>query len=304
LSTAEGTISQIDSQYKDILKLIRETQEKVSEESLSLDEARVVVSEVVRFQRFLEAEGLRLAAFKGAAYFDRASNRFNAIVEKCTSVKNEKTYYYTVGSYQYAYYAQGLTPEVRRFFSLCKNVDKQNQIKSVLGMRELLEDMELDFVEFFADLRLMTESEIFPFEKRMVLKDKLVRSSYADVVDNLESAEQNLTATPPHMKDVLPNCRLAIEAMFYSLMQKKGVTPKRKFAFDLATFSQSHPEVIDDGTKQMIQGVFSYLSVKGAHAISPTDKANLDEINLGLEQTYSMISLLLSKAGSGSPAGG
>lgn len=296
MSTSESMISEIDSAYHSAISLVSAIQGKFKNDAMPIDDGRQLLDGIVKFQRFMESRELRLRAYKGAPYYDRASGIFVGILERTRSTEPVRTIRYAdFEGFGQVYYGKGLTMIAREFLGACRTPSRNLQKATLIALRAVLDEMEPDLVEFYADLRLMTESEIFPFEKRMELKDRLVRSGFSDVVDNLESAEQNLSSSPPHLKDVLPNCRLSIEAMFYSLMERKGVPPKRKFSFDLATFSQTHPEVIDDGTKQMIQGVFSYLSVKGSHAISPTDKAVLPEIELGLEMTYRMISLLLSK---------
>lgn len=291
MSTAESMISEIDTEYQSILNLVKDLMKKKTDQ-LTIQDGRNLLAKLLGFQRFMEARELSLKVFKGAAYFERASATFHTIVERTRSDKAQENFYFRATMF---HSSGGLSVEARSFFNTFRSNDNDLRTGTLIGMNMILEKMEPDLAEFYADLRLMAESEVFPVERRMILKDKLIRAGYTNVVELLESAEQNLTTSPPHLRDVLPNCRSSLEAMFYKLMESKGQLPTRKFSIDLAAFSVSHPNLIDNGTKQMIQGVYSFLSVKGSHAMSPTDKAAIGEIELGMEQTYRMLSLLLAK---------
>jgi hypothetical protein len=83
--------------------------------------------------------------------------------------------------------------------------------------------------------------------------------------------------------------------MLYELLRHEGISPVKKFSIDLNELCQKRPEIVDDATKRLIQGIYSYLSLKGSHAFSSVDEEDGSESEFGLGETYRVLSLLLAK---------
>lgn len=130
-------------------------------------------------------------------------------------------------------------------------------------------------------------------EVRLKVKDQLIEQRFKEVANFLEMAEENYALTPPHFKDTLANCRNALDDMIMILVEKIGLAPVHRFAQDVDTLVKKG--IIDEDTKKVIYGVWSYLSNKGAHPYSTIDEKSIAEVDFGLEQTYSTISQLLTK---------
>jgi hypothetical protein len=129
----------------------------------------------------------------------------------------------------------------------------------------------------------------------MRLKDGLLRHGFREVVEYLEDAEKNLYMSPPHLKDTLSNSRNAVESMLYELLRRHTITPVKKFSIDLSELNKKDKELVDEGTKALLQGTYSFLSVRGSHAFSPTESKDLSDAEFGLDQTYRMLSHIMTK---------
>src|SRR5579862_7427963 len=180
---------------------------------LSLDEAKKIYTKMVEYQRFLELRQQRLNVYSGTAYFTRASAIFEKIVDR--SRTNKETVILEVSNSHPNYHATGLSIEGRK---LCDKVEERyvsGQGYSLTAMKKILLLMELDFVEFFEDLRMISELSVYPIEKRIVLKAEMLKLKLSDVVEYIENAENFMSASPPKIREALSNCRFSIEALLY-----------------------------------------------------------------------------------------
>lgn len=297
MSSSEALIADIQDEFKKLDTAITTDYLKATTDGLSVEDAKALFEQTVKFQRFLEAKEQHLLIFKGAAYHERTSKKLAGILKLLTTTDTLKEISYTdVLRNRCTDTIEGLVSECRQVVETCKKSTKSSQTEAALsGMQKVIEDMELDLVELYADVRLLTELSIFPVEQRMRVKDELLRHGFREVVEYLESAEQNLVVVPPHLKDALNNSRLALESMLYELIHREGISPVKKFSIDLDELCQKRPDIVDDAAKRLIQGVYSYLSLRGSHAFLSGEGKNASESEFGLGEIYRVLSLLLAR---------
>jgi len=306
-------ISEIQTEYTDLQMLVtlkRTQTDSYHKKSLPVDDAKEIFEKIVRFQRFLESKQFQLKVYTGAAFFDRASQKLNEILKLVNSPDTLKTFDKNykeddflkqkgvAGSFIYYDYIEGLVSEARELVLRSKSESITAQERSLAGMSAILDDIELHLVEFYYDVRLMSELMMFPVEQRMKLKGILANAGFKDSVAYIETAEQNLTAipaSPAHLKDALSNCRLSLEAMIYDILKSQGIVPTNRFSVDLAELGKKNSRLIDEPTKGMIQQTYSYLSVKGSHVFSNVDEKNMSEAEFGLDHTYRLLAHILTR---------
>jgi hypothetical protein len=199
MSSSEGLIADIQDEFKKLDTAIMTNYLKTTTDGVSLEDAKALFEQTVTFQRFLEAKAQHLQVFKGTAYYDRTSNKLAGILKLLITTDTIKEISYSeIDGPRYISRTEtieGLVSECRQLVEKCKKAIKSSQIEAALsGMQKVIDDMELDFVELYADLRLLTDLSIFPVEQRMRLKDELLRQGFREVVEYLETAEQNLVS--------------------------------------------------------------------------------------------------------------
>jgi hypothetical protein len=307
LSTSEVIIREIQERFANLRKIVDQKRVEFHQRGMSVEEAKNLFRQTVSFQRLLESKEQQVQVFRNAAYFERTSKRFATVLGLLTSTTELKKIKYYVNREidSYSVYMrgdeekydviEGIVLESRQLVERCKKDWHDLEDRSLSGISEVLDDMELDLEELYADLRLVTELMAFPAEQRMKLKDELLRNEFREVVEYLEGAEQNLVLSPPHLKDSLSNSRLAVESILYELLRREQIAPVRKFSIDLAELCKKSPDIIDDATRHLVQGVYSYLSMKGSHVFSSVERKDLAEAEFGLDQTYTILSHILAR---------
>ena len=225
--------------------------------------------------------------FSGISYYDRASAKFSEVLELVTTTKTLKT----VSPYEIS----GLVSAARYFVGVIRGsgYSPSYHPNFLAGMMLVLMDMELELIELFEDIRLMSELLMFPIEQRVKVSEELLKLGFKEAVGFLDEATSNLQLEQPHLKDSLANCRHAIESIVYALAKEEGVKVVNRFTVDLSEVSQKNQDIIDDATKAMIQGVYNYLSVKGSHVFGKVEESNLEEVEFGFDQTYRVLDHVL-----------
>jgi len=102
-----------------------------------------------------------------------------------------------------------------------------------------------------------------------------------------------MISEPPQIRDVMTNCRSALESLVEDLSVKEGLVPQKWFSKDLLVLAKKNPMLIDDALVKLLRGAYDFLSLKGPHPYSTIDQSNLSEVLFGMEHTYSILSLIL-----------
>ncbi len=290
MSSIEGLISEIDSEYWKLRNLIESYHKRAQGgSSLSEREAVGLFGHTVKFQRFLESKQTQMKMFSGSSYFGRASAKVSQVLNLITTTEILKTVWTGTNAVR----VTGLVHGSKRIVNLTRSGTVSDLQYVLQVMFQVLTDMELELIELFGDIRLMSELLMFPLDQRVRVNDELLRLGFKEAVGFLDEATANLQLDPPHLKDSLANCRHAIESAMYTLAKKDGTKVANRFTVDLSEVSQSNPDIIDDATKAMIQGVYNYLSVKGSHVFGKVEKGNLEEVEFGFDQTYRVLDHVL-----------
>jgi len=305
MSSVETIISEIEDEF---LKLVRRfgilRGKRIVQESDGLELFKMVVG----FQRRLEYHKESVLVFSGRPYFQRTMNQFEALINyfstkdklrKLTLSYKEDAYVIEVAvtpGYRTAYIdtMEGVIHEAKELLKRIRSGTQTAISRSVSLIYDFLnEDVRTGLIELYGDLHLLASLVIFPIEEKLKLKDQLATEEFKKVVEFLEIAEQNYSLTPPHLKDTLSNCRNALEEMVTLLLEKIDLKPARRFSMDVGALSKSG--LLDVDTKKVVLSIWSYLSMKGSHSYVKIDGKSISDVDFGLEQTYRMISQLLTK---------
>src|SRR2546425_2608100 len=130
-------------------------------------------------------------------------------------------------------------------------------------MNKTLEGMELEFTELYADLRLLQDLMTLPIEQKTRLKAQLMDSGFDATAKFMEDAERNMISEPPQLRDVMTNCRSALESIIHDLLLKRSVIPQKWFSKDLVELSKNDPVLIDEPLVKLLRGAYDFLSLKG-----------------------------------------
>jgi hypothetical protein len=311
LSSIEGLISEIDSEYWKLRKVIEGCLKQTKAAGLSEREAIALFDNIVKFQNFLESKEIEGKSFSGVAYYKRYSERFSSILNLVRSDQTIRTLLgsqHTSSSFRADIFEQwnqksgywvdnieGLVYEAEELAERSSNGVISAQKRSLSGILGNLKDMELQLIKLYGDFRLMSGIKYFAIENRTIVHDDLFSLGFKDALGFLDNAEENLRLQKPHLKDSLANCRLAIESVIYSLAEREGVKVVHKFAVDLRELSEKKPDVVDIPTKVMIQGASNYLSVTGSHVFGEVDKDSIELVEQGFSQTYTVLEHLMGR---------
>jgi hypothetical protein len=311
MSSTELLIAEIKQEFSKVLAITEQAALRISDAkhtSLEVNEAKTLFEAIVKFQRFLESKQFQLNALKGTAYYDRTTQELNKILflfasgligRPAIDVGYEKDEFVEVGSgsgiRRYEDPILGLVGSGRTLVERSRRKVITAQERSISNMISILNEIDLDLVELYSDIRLMTELMIFPLEQRTKLKDSLVQVGFKEAVAYLENAEQHLVEKTPKLKDCLSNCRLAIESVVYKILAEAGGKPVNRFSIDLIETSKITPALIDEATKKMLQATYDYLSIKGSHIFSEVNQKDMAEVEFGLDQTYRIVSHILNR---------
>lgn len=298
MSSVEMMVSEIQTVFEGLLQAVSKLR---NQKTISENDILQFLSRATAFQRKLEYYKESISVFSGRPYFERTLDRFQEIISYCQtekklhselfSLREEYTYYYS-GNYWDD--AEGVIYETKQMLDRARHNSMSAVHRSLRYIDDLLhQEIQTTLVELYGDLRLLANLTIFPIEERLKVKGQLVDGGFKQVAEYLEIAEENYGLTPPHLKDTLSNCRLALESTITILSDGLSIKSTQRFSVDLGSLQNSG--FIDRETKDVVLSVWSYLSMKGSHSYSTVDKKSLSDVDFGLEQTYRVIAQLLTK---------
>ena len=296
----------MEREYWAFRKLIEGCLKQTEGAGLSEREAITLFDRAVKYQTFLESREIQTRAFSDVEYSERGSARFSKILELVRGEKpveiiaadSKVDKYQKWDNGRYIDEIEGLVAEAKQLIPRADQGVVTSQARSLVGMFDILKDMEIRFIQLYGDLRLMSGLNTFSISQRAKVNDDLLKEGFKDVVAYLDHAERNLRAEhPPHWKDALSNCRNALEEIVHGLMRREKLTITKSWSNDVADLSKERPNLIDDATKKMLQGVYGYLSDLGSHAFTKISEDNIEPVEFGFDQTYRVLAHLLLKIG-------
>jgi hypothetical protein len=146
-------------------------------------------------------------------------------------------------------------------------------------------------IEMEEELRLIGALNAYPIEKKIKLKERLVKENFEEVAISLEEAETNVENE--HFKDCVGRCRDAVE-IFTSLIKEKELGEKTELHFNTDFIKIVNYGIYDEATQRLAQGVYSFLSLKGSHKYNEK-KVTVYDTETALLETYSLLDMLLQK---------
>lgn len=151
------------------------------------------------------------------------------------------------------------------------------------------EEAHVDIIEFEEELKFLALVFAYPIAKKIELKSQLSLEGFDGVEQKLEEADTNISVK--HWKDVISRCRDSIELFCATLRKVKlDEESEKRFASDLISLNKKG--VIDEAEQKLINGVYSFLSVKGSHDYDET-KVTPYNAEIAVEETYSLLEMLL-----------
>ena len=146
-------------------------------------------------------------------------------------------------------------------------------------------------IEFEEELRLIAALTTYPIEKKTLLKNQLIANDFQEVAISLEEAETNVESE--HFKDCVSRCRDAVEIFVAAIREKEtGEKTEKHFSTDLGKIAKI--EVFDEATQRLVQGIYSFLSLKGSHKYE-AENVTVYDAETSLKETYSLIEMFLKK---------
>lgn len=291
MSSVESIISEIDSNYK---KMVEMASELMKKRQVTEEDALNLFGSMLRFQRMLEYNRENLEIFKDRPFFNRMEGKYKEIISSLANEKRDDANRVYGDDYGYIN-VSGIVYNSRRVVEFFKKRKYASVGVLLYRISEDLDELKLDLMEFYEDLRLISSLTIFPIEEKMKLKNELVANGFNQIVEYLEIAEQHFASTPPRLKDVLSNCRHSVESMITKSLEKIGGKPTQRFSIDLGTLAGSQYNFLDRETKDVVLSIWSYLSMKGSHSYRKIDQKAMSDVEFGLDQTYRILSQILSK---------
>jgi hypothetical protein len=299
----------METEYWAFRKLVEGCLKQTEGAGLTEREAINLFDKAVKYQIFLESREIQTRAFSGVEYSERGNARFLKILETVrgenavetllgSTDKVDKFQRYDSDRGRYVDHIEGLVAESRDLIPRAGQGVVTAQARSLAGMIDILRDMEIRFIQLYGDLRLMSGLNTFSISQRTKVNDDLLKEGFEAVVAYLDHAERNLRAEhPPHWKDALSNCRNALEETVHGLMRIERLTITKSWSNDLADLSKERPNLIDDATKKMLQGIYGYLSDLGSHAFTKIAEDNVEPVEFGFDQTYRVLAHVLLRVG-------
>lgn len=280
-------IEKTQKEYNELKKTFIQFIEKYGKEGISWNDARTLFKACIKFDRLLEAKKIDLLRFKGAPFYERAIKKLNEILEL------------THGPTRSYSHIIEITKRIANYMFKTEKIKiyDRNLDELITDLRKrILRDLPLQLDEFYEDLKLLAQIPIYFPEDRLELQSDLVVLDFKTVAEYLSDADACLLDEKPRIKDCLTNCRLALEEMVYRICSLLGVKTSRKFSIDLTNLRKNNPDILDEGLKRLIQGVYGFLSDRGAHVYSEEEKeTSIEDAKIGLTQTYNSISVLLDR---------
>jgi hypothetical protein len=154
---------------------------------------------------------------------------------------------------------------------------------------DLFEEAHVDIIEFEEELKFLALILAYPIAKKIELKSLLSLEGFDGVEQKLEEVDINISVK--HWRDVISRCRDSVELFCATLRKVKlDEESEKRFANDLTALNKKG--VIDEAEQKLINGVYSFLSVKGSPDYDET-KVTPYNAEIAVEETYSLLEMLL-----------
>jgi hypothetical protein len=300
MSSIESTVLEIDEAYEKLCKLFEELVKKDPTyvyggiKPLSEKDILSLIRETMSFQRKIESTNITIQKqnYKKEVDIQRLNGIANQISNRLSS---EKTVYGEIDLLNRSgKVVTGVLPQLKEAHLTYLKEDHDRYAESGKFCYTALYGFKMLYplvIEFEEELRLISALTTYPIEKKSILKSQLVANKFEQVVFSIEEAESNVESE--HFKDCVSRCRDAIEFFIASLREKEtGQKTEMRFSVDLAKLGQLN--VFDEATQKIVQGVYSFLSIKGSHKYD-ADKITVYDAETALKETYSIIEMLLKK---------
>jgi hypothetical protein len=260
-------------------------------ESISEDTLLRYLRMIMNFQRKIEYS---IQSTKKIYSKTNLSKRLETIgAELIARLCNNKKSYGTVVFYlDNTYQVFGIIPLLKMAHKdLLTPINSQNCFKNCYCAYLGLKMLNTSLIEFEEELRLISALTSYPIKKRILLKNQLVINDFEEVAISLEEAESNTESN--HFKDTVSRCRDAVEILVAQIRKKcTGEKTEKHFAVDLGKIVKLG--LLDEATKKLTQGVYSFLSLKGSHKYDKS-KVTVYDAESSLQSTYSLVEMLLKK---------
>ena len=176
--------------------------------------------------------------------------------------------------------------------SSLKNVLNNNSMTARgywIRAHDLFEEAHVDIIEFEEELKFLALVLAYPIAKKIELKSLLGLEGYDSVEQKLE--EVDTYTSVKHWRDVISRCRDSIELFCATLRKVKlGEESEKRFVSDLNALNKKG--IIDEAEQKLINGIYSFLSVKGSQDYDEK-KVTPYDAEIAVEETYSLMEMLL-----------
>ncbi len=237
-----------------------------------------IVSLIVSFQRDIEyiiSQIDYLHTPKTSSFLDRIKD-YGDLIQKF--VEKEEYLYLLSNDWK-----SGLLPYVIKM-TASSDFEKKEALTVIENIKHLC------LIPFFSDFRLINRIISLPIEEKIKTKETLAEAGLAEVIEALDSAEDNIISKD--FKDAADRCREALEKTIESAVKKLGEQPK-KFSENLRILQQK--SVIDQPLQTDYQGYYSYLAQLGLHGKGTKETLDISA-NYLLDETYRKIIKFLELA--------
>lgn len=160
---------------------------------------------------------------------------------------------------------------------------------------EVVKSLRINLIEFEMEMRHIGVLTIFPIEKKVALKSRLLTNGFEEVVVSLEQAESCLTdgiSNEGNRKNCISRSRDAIEC-FVATIRENVTKEKSEKHFYTDNTRLMKFGLYNNQMMQLIQGVYAFCSTdKGSHKFGPQEITVVDAEE-AMQETYSLIEILL-----------
>lgn len=155
--------------------------------------------------------------------------------------------------------------------------------------QDQFEEAHVDIIEFEEELKFLALIFAYPIAKKIELKSQLSLEGFDGVEEKLEEVDTSISVK--HWKDVISQCRDSIE-LFCGTLRKVKLNEESEKRFENDLIALNKKGIIDEAEQKLINGVYSFLSVKGSHDYDET-KVTPYNAEIAVEETYSLLEMLL-----------
>jgi hypothetical protein len=297
MSSTENMISEIELDYQSIIKsfegYVNVKDEYYKFNVISEDELLEYIRRIMKFQRTIE-NTLTLAT---NIEVSNNSQRLKTITKNIINILYSGQEHNSVSfsrpySYSFDKYAvRGVLHHLKDAHNYLLHNEYGNSRRACYLAYFGFKILRPLLIEMEEELRQISALIVYPIDKKLQLNDQLITDNFKEVVVSLEEAESNVVES--HNRDCVSRCRDAVEVFVWLLKQKEtGKKTEKHFSTDLGTVVSLG--ICDDSVKRLVQGVYSFLSLKGSHKYDEK-KVTVYDVEIALQQTYSLIELLLQK---------